>query len=50
VTRVAWFQCAAGVAGDMVMAALVDAASRMPSEVREVSPLTGGSLDRETRP
>ena len=29
-TRVAWFQCAAGVAGDMVMAALVDAASRAP--------------------
>jgi len=38
VTRVAWFQCAAGVAGDMVMAALVDAASRLPSRPEGLRP------------
>jgi uncharacterized protein (TIGR00299 family) protein len=43
VTRVAWFQCAAGVAGDMVMAALVDAASRMPSRIQEANTSTGDS-------
>lgn len=37
-TRVAWFQCAAGVAGDMVMAALVDAASRLPSRPEGLRP------------
>lgn len=43
-TRVAWFQCAAGVAGDMVMAALVDAASRMPPQARQTSPDTADLL------
>ena len=43
-TRVAWFQCAAGVAGDMVMAALVDAASRMPSRPERLGPHADESL------